>query len=285
MLYFQDIIANLENYWAKNGCTVLQSCDVEVGAATLNQMTAFRVLDAQKWSICQTQFCRRPKDARFAENPNRLGGYYQFQMIMKPVPNNIQELCLNSLSVLGIDRKKHDFRFVEDNWENPSIGATGLGYEVWCDNMEVIQFTYMQQLGGLKCQTVPVELTYGLERIAMYVQSVDNFYDIQWSKDLKYGDVHKNGMEIEYSEYYQNYDVDTKILFENFERYLKLSEDLLQNEILIPAYEYCLKASHILNIIDARGLLSQNERALYLLKIRENVKKCCEIYMLKYGNK
>jgi len=286
MLSFEDIIQKLEVYWAEIGCVILQSCDIEAGAATLNQMTSMRVLDTKPWNICQTQFCRRPKDSRFAQNPNRLGGYYQFQVIMKPVPQNIQELCIKSLCSLGIDKNMHDFRFVEDNWENPSIGATGLGYEVWCDNMEITQFTYMQQLGGLPCQTIPVELTYGLERVAMYVQEVDNIFDIKWNnKGVKYSDIHTKNIECEYSEYYQNYSEDKDFLINNFSNYLKYGQDLISKDIIIPGYEYCLKASHILNVLDSRGYLSQSDRAKKLLEIRNNVKNACEKWMKKYGNK
>ncbi|QED23520.1 glycine--tRNA ligase subunit alpha [Candidatus Deianiraea vastatrix] len=286
MLTFEEIIDTLEKYWQAQGCTILQSCDVEAGAATLNQMTSMRVLDSKPWNICQTQFCRRPKDARFAQNPNRLGGYYQFQVIMKPVPQNIQELCIESLAQLGIDKNLHDFRFVEDNWENPSIGATGMGYEVWCDNMEITQFTYMQQLGGLPCKTVPVELTYGLERVAMYVQNVQSVFDIKWSKNgSKYSDIHTKDIECEYSDYYQNYQMDKEFLTKNFEELLMHGQNLLENNCIIPGYEYCLKASHILNILDARGYLSQNDRANKLLQVRKAVKIACEKWMEKYGDK
>lgn len=284
MITFEKIIEKLEKYWSSKGCAVLQSCDNEVGAATLNHFTSLRALDSKNWNICQAQFCRRPKDARFAENPNRLGGYYQFQVIMKPIPSDIQEFCIESLSVIGIDKKLHDFRFVEDNWANPSIGASGLGYEVWCNNMEVVQFTYMQQIGGFKCKKNPVELTYGLERVAMYIQNVDNIFDIQWNESLKYSDIHKKDFEISYSEYYQNFSEDTEFLLYCFNNFLKNGNDLIEKSLLIPAYEYCLKASHYLNILDARGVLSQNERASYLLKIRDLVKLCCNEYILKYGD-
>lgn len=286
MLTFEHIISKLENFWAENvKCSILQSCDIEAGAATLNPMTALRVLDNKLWSICQTQYCRRPKDARFAENPNRIGRYYQFQVIIKPTPDNIQDLCLKSLEVLGIDRNLHDFRFVEDDWENPSIGAAGLGYEVWCDNMEIIQFTYMQQLGGIQLGIVPVELTYGLERVAMYVQNVENIFEIQWNNEKKYGDIHTKDEEVEYSEYYQNYNDDTEFLLKNFNEYLHFGEKLAEDKCILPGYEYLLKASHTLNILDARGILSQNDRASKLLQVRTGIKKCCEMWITKYADK
>ena len=199
------------------------------------------------------------------------------------MPDNIQDLCIESLTALGIDKNMHDFRFVKDDWENPSIGAAGLGYEVWCDNMEIIQFTYMQQVGGLPCKTIPVELTYGLERVAMYVQNVNSIFDIHWSNTAKYSDIHTKDIEVECSQYYQNYTEDTQFLLNNFEQYLQHGAKLLENKLVIPAWEYHLKASHALNILDARGVISQNDRASRLLQVRTGIKKCCEIWMEKYG--
>ncbi len=283
MLSFEKIIQNLQSFWQEKGCAILQPCDIEVGAATLNHFTSMRVLDSKPIAFSQVQFCRRPADARFGENSNRLSGYYQFQVIIKPSPKDIQKYCLESLERLGINKNLHDFRFVEDNWSNPSIGATGVGYEVWCDNMEIIQFTYMEQIGGIKCKLNPVEITYGLERVAMYVQGVDNIFDIKYSENgLKYSDLHKKEYEFEYSEYYQNYQDDKDELFEKFEKYLNRSERLLQDNIIIPAYEYALKASQTLNILDARSYISQNDRASRLLKIREKICKICNSWVIKY---
>lgn len=283
MLSFEGIIQNLQNFWQEKGCAILQPCDMEVGAATLNHFTSMRVLDSSPISFSQVQFCRRPADARFGENPNRLSGYYQFQVIIKPSPKKIQQFCLESLEKIGIDRKLHDFRFVEDNWSNPSIGATGVGYEVWCDNMEIVQFTYMEQIGGVKCKLNPVEITYGLERVAMYVQGVSSIFDIKYTDSgLKYSDFHKKEYEVEYSKYYQKYQNDKNELFLRFDEFLKRSDNLLDDAIVIPAYEYCLKASQTLNILDARGYLSQNDRAEKLLKVRERVCKICKSWTEKY---
>jgi glycyl-tRNA synthetase alpha chain len=283
-MYFEDIISTLQEFWKSHGCNIIPGCDVKVGAATSCHFTLLRCIENKPWNICQTQFCRRPADARFAQNPNRLGSYYQMQVIMRPIPENIQTLCIDSFASIGIDKKLHDFRFIEDNWENPSLGATGLGFEVWCDNMEILQYTYMQQIGGIKCQSIPVELTYGLERVAMYVQNVDNIFDIQWNKDLKYSDIHYKDTEIDFSRYYSEYKDDTEKLRSDFEYYLKNSELLIKNGILIPAYEECLNANHVFNVLDSRGVLSNNDRTAKILQIRGYVKMICEAWSLKYNN-
>lgn len=283
-MYFEDIISTLQEFWKSHGCNIIPGCDVKVGAATSCHFTLLRCIENKPWNICQTQFCRRPADARFAQNPNRLGSYYQMQVIMRPIPENIQTLCIDSFASIGINKQLHDFRFIEDNWENPSLGATGLGFEVWCDNMEILQYTYMQQIGGMKCQSIPVELTYGLERVAMYVQNVDNIFDIQWNKDLKYSDIHYKDTEIDFSRYYSEYKDDTEKLKSDFEYYLKNSELLIESGILIPAYEECLNANHTFNILDSRGVLSNNDRTVKILQIRGYVKMICEAWSLKYNN-
>lgn len=268
---FQDIISNLQNFWSTNGCVILNSYDLEVGAGTLAPHTAIRVLTEKNWNICQLQYCRRPKDARGGENPNRLGGYYQMQIVLKPSPENIQELAIKSLNAIGLKTEEHDFRFIEDNWENPSIGASGLGYELWCDGMEVMQFTYMKQIAGIECSPIPVELTCGLERLAMYVQNVDHYSEIKWNNQLKYSDVHKQSAEKEYAIYYQKYDNDNQFLFDNFDHYLNEVDKLIEHKSYIVAYEHCLKTSHTLNILDSRNLISQNERHARILRIRTKV--------------
>jgi glycyl-tRNA synthetase alpha chain len=283
-MYFEDIISTLQEFWKSHGCNIIPGCDVKVGAATSCHFTLLRCIENKPWNICQTQFCRRPADARFAQNPNRLGSYYQMQVIMRPIPENIQTLCIDSFASIGIDKRLHDFRFIEDNWENPSLGATGLGFEVWCDNMEILQYTYMQQIGGMKCQSIPVELTYGLERVAMYVQNVDNIFDIQWNKDLKYSDIHYKETEIDFSRYYSEYQNDTEKLKSDFEYYLKNSELLIEKGILIPAYEECLNANHVFNVLDSRGVLSNNDRTAKILQIRGYVKMICESWSLKYNS-
>ena len=273
MVSFENLVLKLQQFWQKNAnCAILPSCDQEVGAATLNPFTAFRVLDEKPIAFSQVQFCRRPADARFAENSNRLSGYYQLQVIIKPSLKNIQKLCLDSFREIGIDTDMHDFRFVEDNWSNPSIGATGVGYEVWCDNMEILQFTYMEQVCGIKTQLNPVELTYGLERVAMYVQGVDSIFDIKFNDSgVKYSDIHQIRNEIEYSKYYKDCDFDKADLFDRFDKFLKNSKALIGEKLPLISYEYAVKASQVLNIIDARGYISQNDRASKLLLVRDAV--------------
>jgi len=287
VLTFQDIISNLTSYWARvAGCSILQSYDIEVGAGTLSPHTTLRVVDSKPWNVCYVQYSRRPTDARFAKNPNRLGGYHQLQVILKPSPNNIQELCIQSLAKLGVDLSQHDIRFVEDDWENPSIGAAGLGFEVWCDGMEIIQFTYMQRMGGLDCEMISGEITYGLERVAMYVQDVNNVYDIIYNISgnetiIHYSDIFLKNYEIEHSTYYQEYHLDDDLIRSYFQSYQKQSQDLIKDKLILPAYEYCLKASHMLNIMDSRRLLSHNERTASIMAVRELARACCLLWKEK----
>lgn len=280
MLTFENIIKNLKDFWQKNGCLLLEGYDQNVGAGTLAPYTAFHVLGKQEWNICQVQYCRRPTDGRFAQNPNRLGGYFQMQIILKPAPDDIQQLCIDSLESIGIKTKEHDIRFVEDDWQNPSIGASGLGYEVWCDGMEVTQFTYMQKIGGIECDIIAGEITYGLERLAMYVQNKDSIFDIVWSdyngKITKYSDVLSQKGEHDICAYYQLHNSDTEYLRNAFNHCEKQSLELIAQNLVIPAYEFCLQASHTLNILDARRELSQNERKEMIFRVRELAKSCFE---------
>lgn len=277
-MYFQDLILTLQKYWAEQGCILLQPYDMEVGAGTSHPATTLRCLGPQDWKVAYVQPSRRPADGRYAENPNRMQHYYQFQVILKPSPANIQELCLNSIYKLGIDPKLHDFRFVEDDWENPTLGAWGLGWELWCDGMEVLQFTYMQQIGGIECNPIPGELTYGLERLAMYIQGVENVWDLKWNKEgVTYGDVFKRA-EIEYSAY--NFEhADTEMLLRHFDDHEKECVKLLEKKLAQPAYDQCLKAGHIFNILEARGVISVTERASFIARIRNISRKCCEAWV------
>ncbi|CAO5680404.1 MAG: Glycine--tRNA ligase alpha subunit [Holosporales bacterium] len=282
MQSFQDIILSLQNFWAKQGCCILQPYDLEVGAGTSHPATSLRALGPDFWNCAFVQPCRRPKDGRYGDNPNRTQYYYQFQVIMKPAPNNPQELTLQSLEALGLNLKEHDLRFVEDDWENPSLGAAGLGWEVWCDGMEVIQFTYFQQVGGIECNPVPVEVTYGLERIASIVQGVDSHFDLNWNGlegagKLTYFDVFKRS-EKEFSAY--NFE------FANVEKLLRHFKDaeeectfLLTQKLVLPAYEQCVKANHIFNLLDARGVIAVTERAHYIGRVRQMAKGCCGMWV------
>ena len=265
---FQDIIISLQKYWVKYGCVLLQPYDIEVGAGTFHPATTLRSLGPNPWKAAYVQPSRRPTDGRYGENPNRLQHYYQFQVIIKPSPKNIKNIYLKSLSAIGIDVKKHDIRFVEDDWESPTLGAAGLGWEVWCDGMEITQFTYFQQMTGIDCKPVPVELTYGLERLCMFVQGQKNVFDILWNKEgVKYKDVFHQS-EKEFSSY--NFEhADTKILLSNFESAEKECKSLLNKKLALPAYDQCLKASHIFNLLDARGVIGVAERANYIDRIRE----------------
>lgn len=271
--YFSEIIQTLEDFWVKNGnCILLQSGDVEVGAGTLTSYTALEAVRRERWNVCYTQYSRRPTDGRFAENPNRLSAYYQFQVILKPSPENARKLYLESLELFGISSKTHDIRFVEDDWENPSIGAAGLGFEVWINGMECTQWTYMQQIGGLQLQTIPCEITYGIERMAMYIQNKENIFDIEWSEaGVTYGDVFKE-REIQFSHYYKTF-ANVEVLKKRFEEHEAAATELCKESLFYPAYEEALKASAILNILDARNAVSQIERANYILKIRSLVKE------------
>ncbi|MBF87704.1 MAG: glycine--tRNA ligase subunit alpha [Pelagibacterales bacterium] len=277
---FQSIIFKLQNFWSKNGCIILQPLDMEVGAGTFHSATVLRALGKNPWKAAYVQPCRRPTDGRYGENPNRLQHYYQFQTVLKPSPKNIQKLYLSSLETLGIDSKKNDIRFVEDDWESPTLGAWGLGWEVWCNGMEVSQFTYFQQIGGIDCRPVTGELTYGLERLAMYIQDIDNVYDIDWNGEgIKYGDVFLQN-EIEQSKF--NFEKsDPTILIKNFSELEKITSRLINEELVLPAYEHCIKASHIFNLIDASGVIGVNERAAYIARVRAMVKSCADLYVKK----
>ena len=278
-MYFQDIIMNLQTYWAKQGCIIYQPYDMEKGAGTFNPATFLRVLGPEPWKAAYVEPSRRPTDGRYGENPNRLQHYYQFQVILKPSPDDIQDIYLNSLKKLGINPLKHDIRFVEDDWESPSLGAWGLGWEVWLDGMEITQFTYFQQAGGMELKPVSGELTYGLERIAMYLQGVDSVFDIEWTKGIKYGNIHHRD-EVEYS-FYNFQEADTDMLFKLFDMYEKEAVRLLEKDLVLPAYDYCLKSSHTLNLLDARGAISVAERTRFIGRVRDIAKKCAEGYLKK----
>ncbi|GAB5047281.1 glycine--tRNA ligase subunit alpha [Thermodesulfovibrio sp. TK110] len=282
-MYFQDIIFTLNKYWAEKGCVILQPYDMEVGAGTFHTATFFRVLGPEHWSAGYVQPCRRPTDGRYGENPNRLGQYYQYQVILKPSPENSQEIYLESLKALGIELKRHDIRFVEDDWESPTLGAWGVGWEVWLDGMEITQFTYFQQVGGIDLNPVSVEITYGLERIAMYLQEVDNVFDIKWNEKFNYGQIHRDG-EIEFSCF--NFDhSDPGLIKKHFDDFERESKRMLELNLILPAYEFCLKCSHMFNLLDARGVLSVAERTNYIARVRAIAKACAEAYLKKrYGN-
>ena len=279
---FQDIIMNLQRYWADYGCAVLQPYDNEVGAGTFHTATTLRSLGPGTWRTAYVQPSRRPADGRYGENPNRLQHYYQFQVLLKPSPDDVQNLYLESLRAIGVAVEEHDVRFVEDDWESPTLGAWGLGWEVWIDGMEVTQFTYFQQVGGFECSPVPAEITYGLERLAMYVQGVDSVYDIVWSRGadgtvFTYGDVFLEN-EREFSAY--NFEVaDTDFLFGEFDRYEAECLRTLEAGLPLPAYDYVLKCSHAFNLLDARGVISATERMAYILRVRTIAKACCASYL------
>ncbi|MDO9577470.1 MAG: glycine--tRNA ligase subunit alpha [Candidatus Cloacimonadales bacterium] len=278
---FQDIILTLQHFWAEKGCNVLQPYDENMGAGTFHPATFFGALGKKPAYVAYAQPCRRPKDGRYGENPNRMQHYYQFQVIIKPSPDDIQTLYLESLQAIGIQTEKHDIRFVEDDWESPTLGAWGLGWEVWLDGMEISQFTYFQQVGGIEVSPVSVELTYGLERLAMYIQDVDDFKKLQWDDTTKYGELFFD-KEVEYSEF--NFKLaDVKSLFAAFKDYEKQVEFLIEKNLVYPAYDYLLKCSHTFNLLDARGVISVTERAAYIGKIRTMAKKCAVLYIEKYG--
>lgn len=278
-MQFQDIYFRLEKFWGDKGCVIQQPYDIEVGAGTMNPATSLRVLGPEPWRVAYVEPSRRPTDGRYGENPNRLQHYYQYQVIIKPAPDNILDLYIESLVALGIDPSEHDIRFVEDNWESPTVGAWGLGWEVWLDGMEITQFTYFQQIGGIDMELVPAEITYGLERIAMYVQQVENVYDLDWSGKVKYGDVHLSG-EIENSHY--NFEIaDTKMLFQLFAMYETEAGRILDAGFVQPAYDYVLKCSHTFNLLDARNAISVTERTGYIGRIRALACRCCEAWVEK----
>ena len=275
---FQSLILQLQKYWADYGCVLLQPYDMEMGAGTFHPATTLRALGPQSWNAAYVQPSRRPTDGRYGENPNRLQHYYQFQVILKPSPANAQELYLESLYFLGIDKEFHDIRFVEDDWESPTLGAWGLGWEVWCDGMEVSQFTYFQQVGGIDCVPVAVELTYGLERLAMYIQEVENVFDLDWNgKGVKYGDIFLQA-EKEFSAHNFDY-ANIDMLTREFEDAERECINLLQHELPLPAYDQCIKASHRFNLLDARGVISVTERQSYIARVRSLSKGCCETWL------
>jgi glycyl-tRNA synthetase alpha chain len=290
---FQGLILTLQNFWAEQGCVILQPYDMQMGAGTFHTATTLRALGPKPWKAAYVQPSRRPKDGRYGENPNRLQHYYQFQVILKPSPDNIQQLYLDSLAAIGLDASVHDIRFVEDDWESPTLGAWGLGWECWCDGMEVSQFTYFQQVAGFECSPVPGEITYGLERLAMYVQGVENVYDLNFNgregaEKVTYGDVFLQN-EQESSKY--NFEAaDTEILFRHFEdaerecrAILAKGTDGNRQTMAIPAYEQVVKASHNFNMLDARGVISVTERQSYILRIRELAKACGEAWLQTAG--
>jgi glycyl-tRNA synthetase alpha chain len=279
-MYFQEIIAKLNEYWAKQGCVIIQGYDLEVGAGTFNPATFLKVLGPEPWNVAYVEPSRRPTDGRYGDNPNRLQHYYQYQVIMKPSPVNIQDLYLQSLEYIGIKLKDHDVRFVEDDWESPTLGAAGLGWEVWLDGMEVTQFTYFQQCGSIDLDPVSVELTYGLERICMYIQGIDNVFDIKWNEQFSYRDIHHRS-EVEFSHY--NFNIaDTNLHFKLFDLYEKECLSILEYDrenIVLPAYDFVLKCSHVFNMLDARGAISVTERVGYITRVRNIARKCAEKYV------
>ena len=273
----QDIVLRLERFWADQGCVIQQPYDIEVGAGTMNPATSLRVIGPEPWNVAYVEPSRRPADGRYGDNPNRLQHYFQYQVLLKPYPDNIQELYLQSLEAIGIKGEEHDIRFVEDNWESPTLGAWGLGWEVWLDGMEVTQFTYFQQCGGIDCHPVPGEITYGIERIAMFIQKVDSVYDIEWVDGVTYGDVyHQN--EVDYSHY--NFEIaDTDMLFKAFDMYEKECFRVVELGYAQPAYDYCLKCSHTFNLLDARSAISVTERQSFIGRVRNMARVCAAAYL------
>jgi glycyl-tRNA synthetase alpha chain len=292
---FQGLILALQNFWAKQGCVILQPYDMEMGAGTFHPATTLRALGPKPWNVAYVQPSRRPKDGRYGENPNRLQHYYQYQVILKPSPPNLQDLYLQSLAAIGIDAKVHDIRFAEDDWESPTLGAWGLGWECWCDGMEVSQFTYFQQVAGFECAPVSGELTYGLERLAMYVQGVENVYDLNFNgldgdRKVTYGDVFLQA-EKEYSRHNFEY-ADTAMLFEQFKmaehackKYLADGDRGDEHLMALPAYDQCIKASHVFNLLDSRGVISVTERQSYILRVRELAKACGTAWLKTEGGR
>lgn len=278
-MYFQDVIATLNRFWAEKGCLILQPYDMEVGAGTFHPATFLRALGPEPWAAAYVQPCRRPTDGRYGENPNRLQHYYQYQVVIKPSPDDIQDLYLQSLEAFGLKLKEHDVRFVEDDWESPTLGAWGLGWEVWLDGMEITQFTYFQQVGGFDCDPVMVEITYGLERLTMYLQGVDNVFDLAWNEKIRYGDIHHRA-EVEYSIY--NFDeADVEMLKELFDAWEREGLRLLELGLALPGYDCCIKCSHLFNLLDARGALSVAERTAYIARVRALAKKSAQAWLKK----
>jgi len=273
---FQDLIMALQKFWADRGCILQQPYDIEVGAGTFNPATFLRVLGPEPWKVAYVEPSRRPTDGRYGENPNRLQHYYQFQVILKPSPWEIQDIYLESLKAFGVEPLEHDIRFVEDDWESPTLGAWGLGWEVWLDGMEITQFTYFQQAGGIDLKPISVEITYGIERIAMYLQGIDNVYDLEWTRGIKYGDVHHRS-EVEFS-IYNFEEADVPMLFQLFDMFEKESARLNEKGLVLPAYDYCLKCSHTFNLLEARGAISVTERTRYIARVRSLARLSAEGY-------
>lgn len=274
---FQDLILTLNKFWGEQGCIIAQPYDVEKGAGTMNPSTFLRALGPEPWKVAYVEPSRRPTDGRYGENPNRLQHYFQYQVILKPSPDNVQELYLQSLERIGINPKEHDIRFVEDNWESPTMGAWGLGWEVWLDGMEVTQFTYFQQCGGIDCKPVCAEITYGLERLATYIQTKDSVYDIEWVGDVTYGDIYLQN-EIDYSHY--NFEVaDIEALQTWFDMYEREAKRVVEKGLVLPAYDYVLKCSHTFNLLDARGAISVTERTSYIARVRVLARLCAQAYV------
>lgn len=274
---FQEIILKLDDFWSRQNCILQQPYDVEKGAGTMNPATFLRALGPEPWRVAYVEPSRRPADGRYGENPNRLQHYYQYQVILKPSPDDVLDVYLDSLRAIGIDPAEHDIRFVEDNWESPTLGAWGLGWEVWLDGMEVTQFTYFQQCGGIDCRPVSAELTYGLERLAMFVQGVDSVFDITWVEGITYGDVHHQS-EVEHSHY--NFEIaDTELLFKLFEMYEQEALSIIKKGFVLPAYDYVLKCSHTFNLLDARGAISVTERTGFITRVRNMARVCAQSYV------
>jgi glycyl-tRNA synthetase alpha chain len=281
-MHFQDVILTLQRFWARKGCVLVQPYDMEVGAGTFHPATLLRALGPEPWKVAYVQPSRRPTDGRYGDNPYRLQHYYQFQVLLKPSPGNVQDLFLQSLKALGIDPLDHDIRFVEDDWESPTLGASGLGWEVWLDGMEITQFTYFQMAGSIEVHPVSVELTYGLERICMFLQGKDNVYHLQWNDLLTYGDI-DHQQEVEQSRY--NFETaDVGMLQNCFAAFEAESKRTAGNQLVVPAYEYCLKCSHVFNILEARGAISVTERTGYIARIRNLARKCAEVYLQQRQN-
>jgi glycyl-tRNA synthetase alpha chain len=277
-MYLQTLILELQRYWAERGCLIVQPLDLEVGAGTFHPATFLRCLGPEPWNTAFVQPCRRPADGRYGENPNRLGAYYQFQVGLKPSPVDVQELYLDMLRHIGLDPHDHDIRFVEDDWESPTLGAWGLGWEVWSDGMEITQFTYFQQAGGLDLMPVTAELTLGLERICMYLQNADSIYDIAWNETTRYGQVHHQS-EVEYSRFSFE-EANAGLNFELFDRFEAEAQRLLGAELVLPAYDYCMKCSHVFNLLDARGAISVTERQRFIARVRALARACAEAFVI-----
>jgi glycyl-tRNA synthetase alpha chain len=276
---FQEMIMSLEKFWSRQGCLIWQPYDVEKGAGTFNPATFLRCLGPKPWATCYVEPCRRPSDGRYGENPNRMGHYYQYQVLIKPSPADIQQKYLASLKTIGLDPKQHDIRFVEDDWESPTLGAWGLGWEVWLDGMEVTQFTYFQQVGGIDLSPVSVEITYGLERLAMYSQKKDNVFDIMWTRNTTYGEMHLED-EKQWSKY--NFEeADTEMLFRHFSDWEKEARKLLEKNIVLPAYDAVMKCSHLFNLLDSRGAISINERTSFVGRVRNLARTVAQKYLEK----